>query len=207
MKILGLDEAGRGCVLGSLYVGAFCCEIGQEKAVIESGATDSKKLSAKKRRKILSEIQNLGTCRHIAISPAEIDAGNINQLEEAAFIDHIIHFRPDRVIIDAPTHPAGIPSFLDRMKRNLTGKLQRIPEFIVEPKADLTYPICGAASIVAKVNRDMAIESLGPVGSGYPGDPVTRAWLKGFFERNEPLPDCVRKRWGTIQTLRQQSLL
>jgi ribonuclease HII len=78
---------------------------------------------------------------------------------------------------------------------------------IIEPKADLTYTVVGAASIYAKVHRDAQIEALGAVGSGYPSDPKTRAWIRGFFERNEPLPDCVRKRWGTVDALRQQALL
>ena len=49
MRILGLDEAGRGCVLGELVVGAFCCHQKDEEKVIATGATDSKKLSPKKR--------------------------------------------------------------------------------------------------------------------------------------------------------------
>ena len=83
----------------------------------------------------------------------------------------------------------------------------KLPTFIVEPKADLTYPIVGAASIVAKVLRDAQLKLIdGDTGSGYPSDPKTRKWLKGFLERNEPFPDCVRTRWGTIDKLRQQVL-
>ena len=74
------------------------------------------------------------------------------------------------------------------------------------PKADANYPVVGAASIVAKVHRDAAIHDLGPVGSGYPSDPVTRAWLTGFLEREEPFPSCVRTRWGTIESLKQARL-
>ena len=65
MKILGLDEAGRGCVLGPLVVGAFCCEENQLEAVKNSGATDSKKLSAKKRQKILEKLQHTYSNRGI----------------------------------------------------------------------------------------------------------------------------------------------
>ena len=61
--------------------------------------------------------------------------------------------------------------------------------------------------IFAKVHRDKQIEALGPVGSGYPSDPVTRQWLLGFIERNEAFPSCVRTRWGTIQNLTQGRLL
>jgi ribonuclease HII len=206
MKILGLDEAGRGCVLGPLVVGAFCCSEEKLEELVQTGATDSKKLSAKKRERILKLLPAVGEIRLHAITPAEIDGGNINALEEEAFISHILHFRPERVYIDAPTHPKGIPAVAARIRRALEPHMP-LPELVIEPKADLTYPVAGAASIAAKVSRDEAIHSLGPVGSGYPSDPVTRAWLTGFLRRGEEFPDCVRKRWGTIQNLRQQSLL
>ena len=48
MKTIGLDEAGRGCVLGPLVVGAYCVEEPNIARVKEAGATDSKRLSAKK---------------------------------------------------------------------------------------------------------------------------------------------------------------
>ncbi len=49
--------------------------------------------------------------------------------------------------------------------------------------------------------------ALGPreqIGSGYPSDPKTRTWIKGWMERGEPFPDCVRTRWGTIEALAQE---
>ena len=82
----------------------------------------------------------------------------------------------------------------------------RLPVFTIEPKADGTYPVVGAASIFAKLLRDERIAALGGVGSGYPSDPVTRRWLAGFLQRDEPFPACVRTRWGTIDKLRQQQL-
>lgn len=204
--VLGLDEAGRGCVLGPLVVGAFYCDEGNLAAMKEAGVTDSKKLSAKKRQRLLGLLPSHGTGRVTEVSPAQIDAANINTLEEAAFIDHIVHFRPDAVYLDAPVHPRGIPKLRERLQRALQ-RHNLSPEMIIEPKADLTYTVVGASSIFAKVHRDAQIEALGEVGSGYPSDPKTRSWIKGFFDRNEPLPACVRKRWGTIETLRQQSLL
>lgn len=213
MKTLGLDEAGRGCVLGPLVVGAFCFEGETDDLVRQAGATDSKKLSAKKRQRIRESLPELGQCELIEVSPAAIDRGNINQLEEEAFLELIRRFRPDRVIIDAPTHPRGIPAFCRRLLRALEESnppFEYLPELIVQPKADLNFPICGAASIVAKVHRDALIADLnvlGDVGSGYPSDPKTRSWLKGFLLRGEPFPSCVRQRWGTIDKLRQQQLL
>ena len=205
MKILGIDEAGRGCVLGPLVVGAFCCDKEQLDAVVETGATDSKKLSVKKREKILGLLPALGSCETIEISPKQIDNGNINRLEEQAFIKLILRFRPDMVYIDAPTHPAGIPNFVKRLDFALRHHFQKLPAFVIEPKADLNYPIVGAASIVAKVNRDSHIKPLN-AGSGYPSDPKTRIWIKGFFERKELLHQSIRQRWGTVQTLEQEVL-
>lgn len=206
-RVLGLDEAGRGCVLGPLVVGAFCCDEDQLEALKASGATDSKALSASRRAAILALLPALGEGRYLEVTPTQIDAGNINDLEEQAFLAHILHFRPDRVYLDAPVHPRGIPKLRERLSRTLRSH-GLSPAWVIEPKADATYPLVGAASIVAKVRRDSHIEAMGPeVGSGYPSDPKTRTWIQGFFQRNEPLPDTVRRRWGTIDALRQQSLL
>ena len=203
--ILGLDEAGRGCVLGSLVVGGFYFHSEDDSSISATGATDSKKLSSKKRERILPLLQEIGKSKLVEISPQQIDLGNLNRLEEDAFIEIIKHFQPDIVYIDAPTHPAGIPALTKRLIKALE-ELPKLPKFIIEPKADLTYPVVGAASIFAKVHRDKQIEALGDVGSGYPSDPKTRRWLKGFIDRNEDFPPCVRTRWGTIENLKQQSL-
>jgi ribonuclease HII len=81
-----------------------------------------------------------------------------------------------------------------------------VQDWIIEPKADATWPVVGAASIGAKLTRDSAITALGNVGSGYPSDPVTRAILSDLIRSGAPLPPWVRARWGTIEALRQQSL-
>jgi ribonuclease HII len=72
---------------------------------------------------------------------------------------------------------------------------------IAEHKAEDKFPIVAAASIVAKVERDMEIEKLKKefkdIGSGYPSDPKTIAFLKRFSYDN--LPDFVRKSWATVK--------
>jgi len=210
MRILGLDEAGRGSVLGPLVIGAYCCEEADQPALREAGADDSKALSAKKRVAIRERLMPLGTGEIRRIGAPAIDQGNLNRLEEDAFVWFILHFRPHRVYIDAPVHPRGIPNLVRRMKAECQ-HLEVMPEFIVEPKADSTYAVVGAASIFAKVDRDASMDILSelhgvPLGSGYPSDPRSRAWIKGFLDADEPLPPCVRSRWGTIDNLRQQSL-
>ena len=204
MKTLGLDEAGRGCVLGPLVVGGYLALDEDTHTLREAGADDSKRLSHKKRLTIREALGPLGTAFLREMSPAQIDAKNINTLEEEAFASIIIEAKPEHVIIDAPCNPRGIPAFQARLTRRLSEAQVAIPTFCIEPKADANYPICGAASIFAKVHRDAAITALGSVGSGYPSDPITRAWLSDFLRRGAPFPDCVRTRWGTIENLRAQ---
>ena len=193
-------------MLGPLVVGGFFCEAPDETALRGAGAADSKALSHKRRQAAKKALAELGQARVLQVTPAEIDAGNINVLEERCFLDLIVHFRPERVYIDAPVHPRGIPRFVARLQEQIRKAGLTVPTMIVEPKADHTYAIVGAASIFAKTERDAEITALGAVGSGYPSDPKTRNWLMGFIERDEAFPPCVRTRWGTIEKLRQQSL-
>lgn len=203
MRILGLDEAGRGCVLGPLVVGAFYFE-GADQAVLKAaGAADSKQLSPQKRDQAREKLALLGTGETVRVEATAIDEGNINTLEVEAFIAMARKYRPDRVYLDAPVHPRGVP----KLKAHLI-KASGVEDWVVEPKADATYPVVGAASIFAKTTRDGVIEELeatiGGIGSGYPSDPVTRKLLMGYLQRNEPFPSWVRSRWGTIEALKDE---
>lgn len=213
MRILGLDEAGRGCVLGPLVVGGFLydtTEAGEQAPLRAAGADDSKALSHRRRVAVRAALDALGEPHSRSIPPSAIDDGNLNALEIDAFLDIVAACRPDHVYLDAPVHPRGIP----RLQADLIRR-SGVARWTIEPKADSTWPVVGAASIVAKVLRDGTLEGiaaaslaagLGPIGSGYPSDPLTRAWLQGFLRRGEPFPDSVRTRWGTIESLRQAPL-
>ncbi len=203
MLLMGIDEAGRGCVLGPLVVAAFTCREEQLPALAATGVTDSKRLSAKRRQALLEPLRAVGEVELLEVSPARIDAGNINQLELEAMAALIRSARHDAVWIDGPVHPRGIPRF----ERELRALLEHEPRLVIEPKADLNYPVVSAASVFAKVQRDDRIEALGAVGSGYPSDPKTRAHLKALIASGEPLPPYVRQRWGTVRDLYQMSLL
>ena len=206
--IMGLDEAGRGCIIGDLVVGAFWMNASRLQALKETGATDSKKLSAKKRQRILELLPDIGNQKRVHITPKQIDRGNLNQLEEAAFVELISTVCPDIIYIDAPTHPSGIPAVEKRLKQALIARNtyceNTLPKFIIEPKADLNYAVVSAASIVAKVHRDLGLEQTPALGSGYPSDPKTRNWLKEIIRNQEPFPPCVRQRWGTIENLKRE---
>ena len=201
MRILGLDEAGRGSVLGPLVVGAYLYEGEDQRPLRDAGADDSKALTARRRDAVREALTTLGTGDVVSIEATAIDEGNVNTLEIDAFLTLVARHRPDRVYLDAPVAPRGIPRF-----RAMLIARSGVSDWVVENKADGTYPVVGAASIWAKTTRDAAIEAIGGIGSGYPSDPVTRGVLVTLLRSGAPLPPWVRTRWATIDILRQQSL-
>ena len=205
VRLLGIDEAGRGCVLGSLVVGAYLTEH-PEETLRAAGAGDSKRMSMTRREQARSRLESLGEMHVREITAAQIDAGNLNTLEEEAIVSILQQTRPDEVRIDALGPPSGIPRVIERLQAALDFQ----PTWVMQPKADHTFAVVGAASIVAKTTRDRALAALdaehGPLGSGYPSDPVTRAWLLELARARQPWPHFVRTRWGTVQTLSQQAM-
>jgi len=78
------------------------------------------------------------------------------------------------------------------------------PKLVIEHKADSTYPIVSAASILAKEAREDAISELkkkvGDFGSGYPSDPLTKEFLTRWLNEHNSFPTWVRHSWKTIST-------
>jgi ribonuclease HII len=208
-RVLGIDEAGRGCVLGDLCVGAFLVVSPDESVLRAAGAADSKRLSPARRAAARDALAGLGEAAVTRITPAQIDAGNLNQLELVAVAALVRRFLPDRVFMDALGPPRTVPALIERL-RAMVGDVCD-PVWTVEPKADGTYAVVGAASIFAKTTRDGALEALdaqhGPFGSGYPSDPVTRAWLTAHAATGAPWPPFVRTRWATITEIGQGKLI
>lgn len=208
MLRMGVDEAGRGCVLGSLVVGVFLTRA-DDAALREAGAQDSKALSAARREQARERLLALGAGEAHEIEVSAINTGNLNELEEEAIAALIARHRPDTVHIDALGHPRTLPATRERLLQRLAGH-GLAPQITIEPKADATWPTVGAASIVAKVHRDQQLHALeatwGPLGSGYPSDPVTRAWLTERLRSGQPWPPFVRTRWATLDRIAQGEL-
>lgn len=197
--ICGIDEAGRGPVLGNLVVAGVLCrkeDIGRLKAM---GVNDSKKLNAKKREELYKELKSQFKCHVLNIIPSELDASNINRLEGAKFGEVITALKPETAYVDcADASPQNF-------KRYISRKIDFDCNLIVEHKADEKFPIVSAASIIAKVSRDAQIENLkeeyGDIGSGYPSDPKTIAFLEEWFRKNRSFPHFARKKWKTLSRI------
>ena len=209
----GLDEAGRGCLLGPLVVaGVSVTEAGARK-LREIGVRDSKKLSPSQRDALYPEILRVAKKVHWAgISPREIDGvvyrgirlKKLNYLEAVYFARVIDALGVRRATVDASDIIPG------RFRDDIVAHLRRPCEVTALHKADRDFPVVSAASIIAKVERDRAVALLrdeyGNFGSGYPSDPLTRAYFVEKMKRGEPLPGYVRRSWKTWLNLKQTLL-
>ena len=201
--ILGVDEAGKGPVIGSLFI---CGAMFDEKylpKLKEIGVKDSKLLTHKKRIKLAKEINKIAKkFKIIQIKPEEIDHAvnkeeglNLNWLEAHKTAEIINELKPDKAIIDCPS--PNIKKYKEYLLNLLNNKEI---ELIVEHKADVNHISCSAASIIAKCAREEEIKNIkkkyGDIGSGYPSDPLTQRFVKENFDKYS---EIFRKSWMTFK--------
>ena len=171
----------------------------------QRGVRDSKKLTASKREKLNREIQLLAEGYElIIISPQVIDREGMNDLELKGIVKLINKFLPEQVFLDAPTR--NCLSFERKIRELLLAELK--VKLVVENFADENYPIVGAASILAKVERDRRISELereyGNLGSGYPSDEKTIRFLKKYLNQHGCFPPIARKKWKTLARIKKE---
>jgi ribonuclease HII len=218
--IAGIDEAGRGPVIGPMVMAIVATD--DEDTLRKLGVKDSKLLTHEKRIAIAENLRDLPH-EIISLSPSEIDAAvngendNLNELE--ARTTALLIFRLakkhkiSKVILDSPTrtvanYERAVRKSLEKIdKEEITKKIV----LVAETKADFNHPVVGAASILAKTTRDTAIakiaEKHGQIGSGYPADPDTQAFLQKNWKEAH---DFFRKSWESYKRLaegRKQSSL
>ncbi len=197
--MLGIDEAGRGAWLGPLVVGAVAVPRSSLDELAATGARDSKKLSAARREAILARLEAVGTVRSIAAAPDEIDRhvaqGHLNALEARLFGALARPFAPAEARVDACDVNAR--RFGAAVARH-AGPGIRV---VARHHADALDPLVGAASIVAKVRRDRAVAALArelgsEIGSGYPSDRITVAFVREFLADARAVPSWLRGSWA-----------
>ncbi len=210
MKVLGIDEAARGPLIGPMIIAGVVIEEGEEAAL--GAVKDSKLLYHNKRKKLSKHILEHFQFKVIKVEPKEIDDAleskelNLNWLEAHKQAEIINELNPDVAIIDCPSPSIGkYTTYLKNLLKNKKIKL------IVEHKADVNYPICSAASIVAKVIREEEMDKIkkkyGDCGPGYVTHPKTIEFLKKNWAKH---PEIFRKTWATyknhVKSLNQKSL-
>jgi len=202
MKLLGIDEAGRGSVIGPLIICGVSIENERVKYLERLKLKDSKRISPKRRIVLSRKIHKIADCHMVNFYPKDIDllrskGVNLNQIEKIGF---------NRIISDADAATCIIDS-IDVKPERLKMELEIIHpklKVVAEHGADDRYPLVSAASIVAKVERDMEIQKLQKqykeIGSGYPSDPRTINFLRSI--PNGDMPECVRKSWVTLERIK-----
>ena len=212
MLIAGVDDAGRGSILGPLVIAGILVKEEDLQKLVNLGVKDSKLLSPKKREELAEEIKKIAVkCYVLKLSPSEIDKvvnsgrklHRLNRLEAKAMAKVIEELKPDMVYVDASD---VVP---ERFKQHIQECLPFKVKIISEHKADQKYPIVSAASVIAKVERDKAIEEIkreyGEVGCGYPTDPKTIKFLEECLKKFGEYPHFVRKSWKPAKRLKSDA--
>jgi len=208
--IAGCDEAGRGPIIGPMVLATVAIDKSKIHLLEELGVKDSKLLSPKRREEMYPKIKALAS--HVEISivgPHEIDSlrgsgTNLNQIEGLKIAEMLAKIQPDETYIDSPH--SGYPQRFENVIRSAT----IVPikgELICEHKADMNYPIVAAASIIAKVERDRAVQKIKDevgfeFGSGYIADEITKA----FLDKNPQAVDqYMRKSWAPYKKIQEKN--
>ena len=204
MDILGIDEAGRGSVLGPMVIAGVVVPEKMEKVLGRMGVKDSKRLTANRRTILSRKLKKMFEYDIIIISAREIDEMradgiNLNEIEKNAMEELILRLKPEKAIVDAVDVKA------ERFQENL--KKDTGFDVIAEHKADDTYIQVSAASIIAKAERDAQIAEInkefiksGGIGSGYPSDPTTKKFLTNYTY--DEMPDFVRRSLNTVAKMK-----
>ncbi len=210
MLILGIDDAGRGPVIGPMFLAGVLLKKEDESFLKSEGVADSKQLLHPVRVKLASLIQDTAVdYKVVAASAEQIDHSinlriNLNTLEalKSAEIINSLNKGKDRikVIVDCPS--VNIRAWRLTLLNYIKNKDNL--EVICEHKADVNYPSVSAASILAKVAREDSVSLLkkkyGEIGSGYPSDPLTIEFLKKNSRRLKD-SGIFRKTWATWKSL------
>lgn len=209
--ISGVDEAGRGCVLGPMVMAICSIDKSKEDFFRKEGVKDSKLILKKKREQLFEIIKKEAVEYKISIVPAVelnilMDSYSLNEIEAIKTAEMIksLDVETSKIILDSPDTSA------DKYKQRILNNLKKLEysidekKIVSEHKADLNHICAGCASILAKVTRDSVLKNIiGSDLSGYSSDPKTIDYIKNYILENKKLPDCARTKWKTIDNIFQ----
>ena len=210
----GVDDAGRGPIIGPLVIGGVVLPRECIKDLLSMGVKDSKLLTPITRTHLAERIRVLATRMSLReIQPKEIDdvvlhggkLRKLNYLEARVMAEVINELRPSEVYVDASD--VNEKRYGEDVRSFLTNELKTI-KIVSEHHADRNYPPVSAASIIAKVHRDLVIENLhaeyGDFGSGYITDPKTMRFLRDYRRLHDAYPPIVRVSWKTAKEIEDE---
>ncbi len=205
MRICGVDDAGRGPVIGPLVIAGVIIEEAKLDRLKMLGVKDSKQLLASARIRLSKEIPEVVDDFHVVeLRAEELDRivnrapkfQRLNLLEAKGMAQVIEKLKPELAYVDSSD------TRTERFKNNILDCLSFTPRIVSEHKADVNYPVVSAASIMAKVHRDTRIEEIkkeyGEIGSGYAHDALTVKFLRDYYSDHGDFPPIVRRSWKTL---------
>ena len=202
MQICGIDDAGRGSMLGPLVIAGISLDKKNLKKLTSLGVKDSKKLSPKIRKIMYKKIIEIVDDYYIAkIPPRSIDASVkkhlLNNLEAKYMAKVVLKLNADISYVDScDVKPLRFGKEISKLSDG-----HKIKSY---HHADSRFVVVSAASILAKVTRDRSIERLRKIhnlGSGYPSDSVTVKFVTKYYKKNHVMPVFVRKSWKPVQKI------
>lgn len=209
--ICGIDEAGRGPVIGPMVIAGVWLEERDEWKLLEAKVRDSKKLIRQRREKLAEYIKENFYYEVIVIEPEDIDAlrhaMTMNEFEAYVFAKIANKKKADVYYIDAASNNE------EEFKKMISSLIKHDCHIICEHGADDKYAVVSAASIIAKVERDKQIKKIAdeleaklgmPLGSGYPSDERTINFIKEWIKRFNELPPYIRKSWKTVKNIENE---
>lgn len=202
MQICGIDDAGRGSLLGPLVIAGVSIRKSKMHKLYDLGVRDSKRLSPTSRTKLYGKIIDVVDSYHVArIPPRSIDASvrnhALNSLEAKYMAKVVTKLDPDTSYVDScDVNPTRFGEEISRLSHK-----KKIRSY---HHADSRFVVVSAASIIAKVSRDRSILRLRQnydLGSGYPSDSKTIRFVTMFYKMHHRLPSFVRKSWKPARAI------
>jgi len=208
--IIGIDEAGRGCIIGPMVICAAALNPLDEYKLKEMGVRDSKKLSPLQRENLYGKVGHLCKYTTVKVTAEELNVlmghHNLNEIEAIKIAQAIdqLGIAGATVFVDSPDN---VPA---KFARRIEKYVKTRVKIVSANKADDTYVIVGAASIIAKVTRDREIEKIKKIvgfdfNSGYTSDPKTQHFI-GKRRDYPAIEPYLRTRWSTLRTEKQKKL-
>lgn len=205
--VCGVDEAGRGSIIGPLVVAGISVKESKIAQLYEMGVKDSKALTPNARAWLFGEIMEIADSVCIRkVDPVEVDLSvslnGLNRLEAKVMASVINNIRADEVYVDCcDINP-------ERYRDYIGQYLNCSPKVHSMHHADAINVVVSAASIVAKITRDQEVQQIRnrypSIGSGYPADDRTMRFIRRWVAKNGVAPEFARKSWKPLKLMLEQ---
>ena len=201
MKICGIDDAGRGSMIGPLVIAGVSIKKQNLKYLRSIGVRDSKKLTPAMREILYKKILKIVDDYYVVkITPKTIDRSvskhNLNHLEAKNMAKIVLKLKSNVSYVDS------CDVDYKRFGREISS-LSSNAKIKSYHHADSRFVTVAAASIIAKVSRDRAIHRLNKnfnLGSGYPSDKKTILSVKKILSKKKS-ESFIRMSWKPVQKI------